>query len=104
MGGGAPAQAVSIPVGFFQALQLLRPEPVRFDAGRFNPCRVFSGLATRYGPGVRRVLVLRFNPCRVFSGLATGWVRDVGVPRMQVSIPVGFFQALQPAERRRRDF
>ncbi len=37
-----------------------------------------------------------FNPCRVFSGLATvpdGLHHRRGV---EVSIPVGFFQALQP--------
>ena len=62
---------VSIPVGFFQALQL----PVHLCASRIALC---------------------FNPCRVFSGLATGLASSPTVSAQRVSIPVGFFQALQP--------
>ena len=38
--------AVSIPVGFFQALQPSRRGRGCSRPGCFNPCRVFSGLAT----------------------------------------------------------
>jgi len=68
-------RTVSIPVGFFQALQPRRRSgsPSRIQMC-FNPCRVFSGLATpppRTAPRPPQ----GFNPCRVFSGLATpgGW-------------------------------
>ncbi len=38
-----------------------------------------------------------FNPCRVFSGLATEYDAAEAEFREEVSIPVGFFQALQPS-------
>jgi len=85
----------------------------------FNPCRVFSGLATWLALH-RRNREPCFNPCRVFSGLAThlnktgqSWRSDmfqslsgffrpcnleadsVAAAAQEVSIPVGFFQALQ---------
>ncbi len=69
--GMDPRDAVSIPVGFFQALQ---PLP-RGSAPRTEHC---------------------FNPCRVFSGLATIWFDPFQSVASSVSIPVGFFQALQP--------
>src|SRR5690606_41980626 len=37
----------------------------------FNPCRVFSGLATRDRDYLGVTRLLCFNPCRVFSGLST---------------------------------
>ncbi len=37
----------------------------------FNPCRVFSGLATWRSGAMWRRGSFSFNPCRVFSGLAT---------------------------------
>jgi len=40
-----------------------------------------------------------FNPCRVFSGLATEKRVRVIDPKFEVSIPVGFFQALQLVDR-----
>ena len=137
---------VSIPVGFFQALQLalrrrcLRPlalfqslsgffrpcntMKIEIDGKSrdgFNPCRVFSGLATSTFRGRVPLPGPRFNPCRVFSGLATSslvvavvschvfqslsgffrpcngahWPPSISFSRW-VSIPVGFFQALQP--------
>jgi len=62
----------------------------------FNPCRVFSGLATHVAALETHFPRPSFNPCRVFSGLATE--AGGGPPRRDdhVSIPVGFFQALQP--------
>jgi len=89
------SRPVSIPVGFFQALQRGVLGSQLLVICRFNPCRVFSGLAT----------VLReegmitppgFNPCRVFSGLATLSPPRPRLACIYVSIPVGFFQALQP--------
>ncbi len=86
---------VSIPVGFFQALQPTLYHHKARSLDRFNPCRVFSGLATSSAAPSRSRPSRCFNPCRVFSGLATagspGWPR----PDRLVSIPVGFFQALQ---------
>ena len=67
LGGDGP---VSIPVGFFQALQPDRWRHLRNRYQSFNPCRVFSGLATQ----------------------RDAWGRQRG---HSVSIPVGFFQALQ---------
>ena len=88
-------RCVSIPVGFFQALQpTLSGGPSRRGRPCFNPCRVFSGLATRAMRRLeQRVRMFQslsgffrpcnqaagssgrfstcFNPCRVFSGLAT---------------------------------
>ena len=61
----------------------------------FNPCRVFSGLATSEEEQVVYGVVLGFNPCRVFSGLATIERGPGDVTILPVSIPVGFFQALQ---------
>ncbi len=40
------AGAVSIPIGFSQALQLPMGQYLQLDLSRFNPYRVFSGLAT----------------------------------------------------------
>jgi len=50
--------------------------------------------------GLRGVMaaILGFNPCRVFSGLATAFIDRTEYWRLQVSIPVGFFQALQPPD------
>ena len=64
--------SVSIPVGFFQALQHHRN--VKDNAPHshsFNPCRVFSGLATRRPSTSIPRRWPGFNPCRVSSGLAT---------------------------------
>ncbi len=117
--------AVSIPIGFFQALQprsivIFVNIPFSFNPYRvfsglatllqkcteldhligFNPYRVFSGLATG-----RRVDLWRrgdsFNPYRVFSGLATLGRRCPWLYNGEVSIPIGFFQALQPLPTRR---
>ena len=85
---------VSIPVGFFQALQPRHPINWRAISRCFNPCRVFSGLATEIS-GLRTCARQRFNPCRVFSGLATKRRTNCTPERYPVSIPVGFFQALQ---------
>ncbi len=118
---------VSIPVGFFQALQQRRPAPGTEVVVGFNPCRVFSGLATRSrqregrafslfqslsgffrpcnppSPGRSSSPRVCFNPCRVFSGLATT-LASCGKPdRVWVSIPVGFFQALQLPNRLRTE-
>ena len=62
---------VSIPVGFFQALQLWSLGYSFGRRSRFNPCRVFSGLATKWVEEGEHYQRLCFNPCRVFSGLAT---------------------------------
>ncbi len=86
---------------------------------RFNPCRVFSGLATTWRsagrpcrsrfqslsgffrpcnkarPSIRPMRTPSFNPCRVFSGLATLRSGRTSRGPVPVSIPVGFFQALQ---------
>jgi len=110
---------VSIPVGFFQALQPVSSTVDGLPTGCFNPCRVFSGLATKRPHRSLRTVPLCFNPCRVFSGLATvvqhhdpktsqvfqslsGFFRPCNRPPRKlfycannVSIPVGFFQALQ---------
>ena len=87
---------VSIPVGFFQALQRTSLDGGQLGGDlRFNPCRVFSGLATfRYRSSVGPMSQC-FNPCRVFSGLATGVYEVRRLTERDVSIPVGFFQALQ---------
>ena len=113
-------QKVSIPVGFFQALQrvvyyrvhrdksgfqslsgFFRPcngrdiSSLQTSSSGFNPCRVFSGLATRPGGRHSSGAWSCFNPCRVFSGLATTQVAPFTIASSGVSIPVGFFQALQ---------
>ncbi len=89
---------VSIPVGFFQALQLFRVQLGLPTRRCFNPCRVFSGLATPI-PQKLEYPSVGFNPCRVFSGLATQSYRVDGLTDPTVvSIPVGFFQALQQEE------
>ena len=85
---------VSIPVGFFQALQR---SPLRCPSDHlnsFNPCRVFSGLATCHSLA-DEMHFPSFNPCRVFSGLATHPLFALDRQGRIVSIPVGFFQALQ---------
>ncbi len=81
--------------GFFRPCNSVGGRRQDLDQSRFNPCRVFSGLATwpRWGPPAYRAD--RFNPCRVFSGLATESKSSVMTPVGWVSIPVGFFQALQ---------
>jgi len=92
----ALVEKVSIPVGFFQALQLRGKIRQGLRYGGFNPCRVFSGLATlgrrfsRHPVTSFQSLSGFFRPCniRVGSGPCSHVV---------VSIPVGFFQALQPA-------
>ncbi len=114
-------QPVSIPVGFFQALQLnaLQQRRIAIQKG-FNPCRVFSGLATRRPLGYSTCTCTKFQslsgffrPCNcggvvrfpypgvVFQSLS-GFFRPCNAPssrhpapRRYVSIPVGFFQALQ---------
>jgi len=115
---------VSIPVGFFQALQQYPPWSGRAVQVRFNPCRVFSGLATVIHEANSLLVQFSFNPCRVFSGLATsiggrnlyprerfnpcrvfsGLATEANrIPELYygaVSIPVGFFQALQPTPHR----
>ncbi len=91
-----PISIVSIPVGFFQALQRQIAEMRREMASRFNPCRVFSGLATYRCWLLRAPYDTCFNPCRVFSGLATPLAVVGKLLDRYVSIPVGFFQALQP--------
>ncbi len=94
--------SVSIPVGFFQALQ-------RWSCGRlsppvticFNPCRVFSGLATGDRAGRDRTATACFNPCRVFSGLATSSRQlDLDFPRLFQSLS-GFFRPCNNMTRRR---
>ncbi len=110
---------VSIPVGFFQALQLQLDQAGRRSRTCFNPCRVFSGLATFSFAGLVSVssvfqsLSGFFRPCNRYVGC---WMVDV-IAEFQslsgffrpcnycqwypwlrdsnVSIPVGFFQALQ---------
>ncbi len=111
---------VSIPVGFFQALQLLiasilRTRKMMFQSlsGFFRPCNtpegskiarakaVFQSLSGFFRPcnSHRPSAPARppgsFNPCRVFSGLATGLRPELHRTFQPVSIPVGFFQALQ---------
>ena len=56
--------------GFFRPCNVSSWHRARPEVGRFNPCRVFSGLATPRSDQQRREHD-RFNPCRVFSGLAT---------------------------------
>jgi len=72
---------VSIPGGFFQALQL-RPPPtaeISFSSG-FNPWWVFSGLATEYNYvqpfpyGVFQSLVGFFRPC---NGVSFKWAKTI---------------------------
>ncbi len=64
--GAAAFQSLS---GFFRPCnRILRQEDQL--SGRFNPYRVFSGLATA-GDGRHLGEVQSFNPYRVFSGLAT---------------------------------
>ncbi len=86
------------PCRVFSGLATLLAIRVRCPLPSFNPCRVFSGLATskrERGDGAGK----GFNPCRVFSGLATTiWTCDC-TGGFWVSIPVGFFQALQPKSR-----
>ncbi len=86
---------VSIPVGFFQALQQPTRSRLERTPNCFNPCRVFSGLATTPADVTSARRAYGFNPCRVFSGLATFSWRWCPQAVWQVSIPVGFFQALQ---------
>jgi len=92
---------VSIPVGFFQALQLRARVEDLLRAVVSIPVGFFQALQRRIRGGSDRMKG-SFNPCRVFSGLATHV--DVGRSRndQQVSIPVGFFQALQLGPRRNR--
>jgi len=86
---------VSIPVGFFQALQrrllgVLSQVEEEFQSlsGFFRPCNEkYYFLFRRNSFG--------FNPCRVFSGLATQLDFQLQILQIPVSIPVGFFQALQ---------
>ncbi len=118
--GDTRAVPVSIPVGFFQALQPMTsifPEgrnefqslsgffrpcnpfqiyPHIFYIPGFNPCRVFSGLATRSD---RRKFASRTSAFQSLSGFFRPCNPDCSVgsiPKCHVSIPVGFFQALQP--------
>ncbi len=65
------------------------------DIVSFNPCRVFSGLATEHIYALEIIRYRCFNPCRVFSGLATLSPPLFFQKIESVSIPVGFFQALQ---------
>ncbi len=85
---------VSIPVGFFQALQLVGqplPESPKLDVS--IPVGFFQALQPGDAGGLRAMN--GFNPCRVFSGLATLSDTDARWRENAVSIPVGFFQALQ---------
>jgi len=102
---------VSIPIGFSQALQLLKNSlsspwrsvfqslsgflrPCNTTVGQFglaagigfNPYRVFSGLATP-GETIPHRWEESFNPYRVFSGLAT-------LSDLALSAPTAQFQSL----------
>ncbi len=112
-------RCVSIPVGFFQALQLLpiwttvdRTRWFQSLSGFFRPCNTaflpasysiseFQSLSGFFRPCNGRIIEYRnscimcFNPCRVFSGLATLHALIQILSQVIVSIPVGFFQALQ---------
>ena len=57
--------------GFFRPCNDLVKSLTIPPEGGFNPCRVFSGLATMIGRLARLSSTWSFNPCRVFSGLAT---------------------------------
>ncbi len=87
---------VSIPVGFFQALQLgtVRSFSIRYSSG-FQSLSGFFRPCNRERHQEAALFQWRFNPCRVFSGLATLRRAEDRDRWCQVSIPVGFFQALQ---------
>ena len=81
--------------GFFRPCNLATDDDkssifIEFQSlsGFFRPC---NSCARR----VELSKIWSFNPCRVFSGLATAYARIRPWPASQVSIPVGFFQALQ---------
>ena len=80
--------------GFFRPCNPINNKWQFIEVNSFNPCRVFSGLATPYFSLVATPCNC-FNPCRVFSGLATFHPAHVSFLILVVSIPVGFFQALQ---------
>jgi len=87
---------VSIPVGFFQALQLHHLARTSCTAPSVSiPVGFFQALQHRPRLWWRSPSAC-FNPCRVFSGLATIGRVSGGALHQLVSIPVGFFQALQP--------
>ncbi len=115
--GSRVVSCVSIPVGFFQALQ--RGSLAPFDLVQpvgFNPCRVFSGLATAAALSVSNIApsfqslsgFFRpcnnlpkklmgcqdrcFNPCRVFSGLATVLSKSQDPPDLKFQSLSGFFR------------
>ena len=92
------AKQVSIPVGFFQALQLCLPERETGVDAVSIPVGFFQALQPLGRAGFSRSPNPRFNPCRVFSGLATLLLLWRWKARPLVSIPVGFFQALQQPE------
>ncbi len=87
---------VSIPVGFFQALQLnayMTDYPEFFNVS--IPVGFFQALQLKVSPGGMVAAVLFqslsgfFRPCNTVQMLVQGM-------EWAVSIPVGFFQALQP--------
>ncbi len=91
----APERGVSIPVGFFQALQLIGTFGNLVICDVSIPVGFFQALQRNRPMTRSHPSSLRFNPCRVFSGLATPHSIDSPNAQDDVSIPVGFFQALQ---------
>jgi len=105
--------------GFFRPCNVTRSHPAQLRGRCFNPCRVFSGLATHNSRGGSpRVLSFQslsgfFRPCNwscsrrcwsdrgvsipvgFFQALQRPGLVHLRVGERQVSIPVGFFQALQ---------
>ena len=68
----AAAQEVSIPVGFFQALQRVQDRPARRgDESVSIPVGFFQALQQWFRARSSLRFRVGFNPCRVFSGLAT---------------------------------
>ena len=86
-----PEFEVSIPVGFFQALQRRCGRSETDSRRGFNPCRVFSGLATD-GRWKSRSPPVSFNPCRVFSGLATSYDPSKRTRPLKFQSLSGFFR------------